>query len=298
MTDAQLQALVAVADCGSFTGAARHLGLSQSAVSHAVTGLEQALRVTLLERSARAVRLTEVGEQTVRHAREILRRKTLIQEEADATRRLQRGTLRIGSFGVSATRRMLPPLMDAFARRYPDVAMLVTEGTDDEVRGWIHDGTVDVGFVTLPNDALETLPLAEDDFYAIVPASHALAAHARLQPRQLAALPFIMSTGGCETVVLEVMRGVTLDVRYRIRDVDTILGMTARGAGVSIMPCLALPDELPAGAVSRPLDPLRRRRVALAVRPGSDVSLPCRAFLRLAAAARDAEQARTPARAG
>jgi DNA-binding transcriptional LysR family regulator len=265
-------------------------------VSHAITGLEQSLRVTLLERSPRGIRLNDVGEETVRHAREILRHKALIQQDADGTRRLQRGTLRIGSFGVSATRRMLPPLMDVFARRYPDVAMLVTEGTDDEVKAWIHDGTVDVGFVTLPNDALETLPIAEDDFHAVVPESHPLAAHARIQPRQLAALPFIMSNGGCETTVQDVMRGIALDVRYRIRDVDTILEMAARGVGASIMPCLALPDTLPPGVVARPLDPPRRRRVALAVRPAGDVSLPCRAFLRIAAAERDANAARAALR--
>lgn len=298
MTDAQLQAIVAVAECGGFTAAARRLGLGQSAVSHAVTGLEQALRVTLVERGARGgrgVRLTEVGEQTVRHAREILRHKAQIEQAADATRRLQRGTLRIGSFGVSATRRMLPPLMDAFARRYPEIALLVTEGTDDEVLGWIHDGTVDVGFVTLPNEALETLPFAEDTFDALVPASHALAACARIQPRQLGGVPFIMSTGGCEPVVLDVLRGVPLDVRHRIRDVDTILGMVARGVGAAVMPRLAIPDALPAGVVLRPLDPVRTRRVALAVRGGSEVSLPCRAFLRIAAEAARGEGARRSA---
>ncbi|MEO8623382.1 MAG: LysR family transcriptional regulator, partial [bacterium] len=72
MTDAQLEALVAVADSGSFTQAARRLGLTQSAVSHAVTGLEQSLSVALIDRSAQGARLTNAGERVIQHARQIL----------------------------------------------------------------------------------------------------------------------------------------------------------------------------------------------------------------------------------
>jgi DNA-binding transcriptional LysR family regulator len=284
MTDAQLQALVAVADAGSFTGAATQLRMSQSAVSHAVAGLELALRVSLVRRGARGVQLTEAGEATARHAREILRLKTRIQEEADASRRLQRGTVRVGSFGVSASRALLPPLIEAFARGHPDIEVLVSEGTDDEVVEWVRDGTVDVGFVTLPNDEFETLAIAEDEIVLVLPTSHPLAGEKRIEPRRLEGEPFIMSTGGCEHLVRDAAADVTLDVRHRIRESDTILAMVSRGMGISIKPRLSLPDVPPPGIAFLPLEPPRLRQVALAVRRRDDASLACLAFLKLAAA--------------
>jgi DNA-binding transcriptional LysR family regulator len=259
--------------------------MSQSAVSHAVAGLEETLRVTLVHRSARHVRLTEVGERMARHAREVLRLKAVMQEEVDAARRLRRGTVRVGSFGVSASRRLLPPIIDAFARSHPDIDVLVSEGTDDEVERWIHDGAVDVGFVTLPNDTLDAVPLAEDEMRAVLPARHPLAAASYVAPRDVAAYPFIMSTGGCERLICDIMGEVPLDVRHRMREVDTILAMVGRGMGITIKPALALPDVLPNEIVTRPLSPVRMRRVGLAARRRRDASLAAQAFLKTAESA-------------
>lgn len=285
MTDAQLQALVAVADRGSFTAAAQQLRMSQSAVSHAVASLEESLRVTLLDRSARRVRLTEIGERTARHAREVLRLKAAIAEDADAARRLRRGTVRVGSFGVSASRRLLPPLIEAFARGHPDIEVLVSEGTDDEVEAWIREGVVDVGFVTLPNDALDVVPLAEDEIHVVMPACHPLAATPRVSAADVGAYPFIMSTGGCERIIDAVMGDVALDVRHRMREVDTILAMVGRGMGISMKPALALPDVLPDDIVSRPLAPAHLRRVGLGVRRRAEAAAATQAFLRVAESA-------------
>jgi DNA-binding transcriptional LysR family regulator len=284
MTDAQLQALVAVADHGSFTAAARHLRTSQSAVSHAITGLEQSLGVTLLWRSARAVRLTEIGERTVAHAREVLAIKSRMRQEAEAARGLRRGTLRVGSFGASASRRLLPPILAAFARRYPDVAVVVSEGTDQEVEGWLRAGTIDVGFVTLPNDDLDTTPLWRDEYCALLPAGHPLAREPRVRPADLAHDPFVMSSGGCEPAVRDALGGTPVDVRFQIRETGTIVATVARGAGVSIVPTMSLPEPLPADVVVRPLDPPRPRSIALAVVKRTTASVLSRAFLKVAAA--------------
>lgn len=283
MTDAQLEALVAVADARSFTAAARRLGTSQSAVSHAIAGLEKSLRVTLVERTAQGASLTAVGDRVAAHARQVLRLKALITEETIASRRLRRGTLRIGSFGVSATRRLLPPLLESFEARHPDLVALVTEGTDDEVAQWLRDGTVDVAFVTLPANEFETVLLAEDEMLAIMAAGHPLAAHRTIASAQLAGHPFIMSTGGCELHVRAATHGTPLDVSYRIREVDTIVAMAMRGTGVSVMPRLALPDELPPGLAARSLSPPAPRQVAIAMRRGTELASPARAFLKLAA---------------
>lgn len=282
MTDAQLEALVAVAEARSFTGAARRLHLSQSAVSHAIASLEKSLRVTLVERTPRGVSLTGVGERVASHAQQALRAKATIQEEADAARKLQRGTLRIGSFGVSATRRLLPLLLESFTTQHPDLAVLVTEGTDAEVAQWLREGTMDAAFVTLPADEFETVLLAEDEMLAIMASDHPLAREKRVARDRLADHPFIMSTGGCEPLIREAADGRPLDISYRIREVDTIISMVVSGVGISAMPRLALADELPPGLAARPLVPPLPRQVAIAARRGAEVSHVGRAFLRVA----------------
>ncbi|HET9948221.1 MAG TPA: LysR family transcriptional regulator, partial [Longimicrobiales bacterium] len=84
ITDAQLRALVAVAEEGSHTRAARRLGITQSAVSHAITALERILGQALIERSASGVRPTAAGTRALPHAREILRLKAALVRDAAA----------------------------------------------------------------------------------------------------------------------------------------------------------------------------------------------------------------------
>ncbi|HYW11539.1 MAG TPA: LysR family transcriptional regulator [Longimicrobium sp.] len=282
MTDAQLQAFVAVADHGSFTAAGRELGMSQSAVSKAVTALEEVLRVTLLVRSARGIQLTEVGETMMVRAREVLRLKASMRDEAEAARRLRRGSVRVGSFGTTSSRRLLPPILQAFARGYPEIAVSVVEGSDPEVELWLREGKLDVGFVTLPNEEFDTFRIARDELAVLLPAAHPLAAEDRITPRQLASLSFIMSTGGCEPAVQQILREASPEVRYHIREVHTLVELVQQGAGVAVKPMLSLPDPLPPGVVCRPLDPPRMREIGLAVPRERDTSPACRAFLRVA----------------
>jgi DNA-binding transcriptional LysR family regulator len=280
ITDAQLQALVAVVDQGSFMGAARQLRMTQSAVSHAIAGLEEALRVGLLDRSARGVRLTAVGERTVQRAREVLRLKALMWQEADAARGLREGVVRVGSFGPTASRHLLPPMLEGFSARYPELSVQVVEGSDPEVEAWLREGKLDVGFVTLPHGEFDTLLLAQDEMVVVLPAAHPLAARERIRPGELAGSPFILSTGGCEPAVQEILDEHRPDVRYRIREVHTLVEMVARGAGLSVKSTLSLPDPLPPGVVLRPLDPPRLRRVGLAVVDRKALSPAAIAFFR------------------
>ena len=282
MTDAQLQAFVAVAEQGSFTIAGRQLGLTQSAVSKAVTGLEESLRVALLIRHARGVHLTDVGQRMVVRAREILHLKALMRQDAEATSGLRQGSVRVGSFGISSSRHLLPPMLEAFSRAYPGIPVTVIEGSDQEVEHWLREGRVDVCFVTLPSEEFDTIRLAQDEMTAVLPANHPLAAETRIAPRQLSQYPFIMSTGGCEPAVRELLCEAPLRVRYHIREGHTILALIQQGAGVTIMPSLALPNPLPEGVVCRPLDPPSPRAIGLAVAGRKEASPACRAFLKVA----------------
>ncbi|HEX7049064.1 MAG TPA: LysR family transcriptional regulator [Longimicrobiales bacterium] len=282
ITDAQLRALVAVADDGSYTHAARRLGLTQSAVSHAITALERLLGVALIERSARGIRLTAAGARALAHAREILRLKAALVQDVAAAGRGARRRLRIASFGPTASRRLLPPLLDRFAARHPHVDVAIAEGTDDEAARWLHEGAVDAAFVTLPNGDFDTVLVAKDELCTVLPAGHPLARLPRVAPTQLGDDPFILTTGGCERLVREAAGPTPLDVRYEIREIDTLVEMVGRGFGIAVTPRLALPDVPPSGVAFVPLDTPLERLVGLAVRRHEGAGSAARALLELA----------------
>ena len=168
----QLESLVAVTEAGGFTRAAEVLRMTQPGMSHTIAGLERELGAPLIERDRGGVRPTEVGERVLIHAREVLGLVERIGHEAAGSKDLRTGRLRIGGF-PSATSRILPMLMGAFKDRYPGVEIVLVEGTDVEVLDLIRSREVDVGFVTLPAEELETVPVAEDEVLAVAGRSSA-----------------------------------------------------------------------------------------------------------------------------
>lgn len=87
----QLRTLVAIADCGNFSEAALKLGISQSAVSHAIASLEEELGVVLLSRGRHGATLTPVGHRILAHAQEMLRLLEQIGREANVSKGLEGG---------------------------------------------------------------------------------------------------------------------------------------------------------------------------------------------------------------
>ena len=122
-----LKALAAVADRGSFTGAAASLQISQSSLSHAITDLENELGAPLFVRGRHGARLTETGRRVMAHARQALSSLDMIRGEIDGMRGALTGRLRIGSI-PSAMVDLLPKAMARFSRRHPDVELMLLEG--------------------------------------------------------------------------------------------------------------------------------------------------------------------------
>ena len=173
----RLAYFAAVVETGSFTAAAERLGISQSAVSHALKQLEGEWGVTLLSRSKAGIEVTEVGRNLLARAREILGISEAIAQEVAAVRGLNRGVLRIGSFGPSSSLLLLPRILDQYRRDYPEIEIHVDEGPDDVVANWIAERRVDVGFVVLPDERFDTQLLVEDQLVAVLPLGHPLARH-------------------------------------------------------------------------------------------------------------------------
>src|SRR5262249_56879190 len=114
----QMRYFAAVADSGSFTGAARKLHVAQQAVSQQVKALEQLLGVALLERSSRRVKLTPEGVVFLADCRRVLAGADRAARRVQAAARGEAGTLRLAFTLVSAFE-TVPLLLERLERVYP-----------------------------------------------------------------------------------------------------------------------------------------------------------------------------------
>lgn len=287
MTFTQLEIFTLVAELRGFSAAAMQLGISQSAVSHALKALEKEMGVDLIVRHQASAELTDVGRQLLLRAREILGLSEAMRQEAADVLGQRQGSLRIGSFGATSSLNLLPAITARFRERYPGIELRIDEGADHEVVQWIRERRVDVGFLVLPDERFDTVPLVQDQMMALLPRSHALAGKTAVTLAQLCADPFIMSEAGCAALIEPLFANAQLkpDVPYRISQMITIFDMVSRGTGVSIVAEMALPRHLASQfpeLIALPLDPPVIRKVGLAVRDRRQNTPATNAFLELA----------------
>jgi DNA-binding transcriptional LysR family regulator len=137
-----LSAFLAVADERSFTRAAKRVGVSRSALSHAVRGLEERLGVRLLSRTTRTVAPTDAGERLIGRLRPALGDVTSVLDEIVGLRDRPAGRIRLVVSPLAATM-VLAPKLGTFAHAYPDVVLDVR--TTNEMRMDLVAGHFDAG---------------------------------------------------------------------------------------------------------------------------------------------------------
>ncbi|MDO5536887.1 MAG: LysR family transcriptional regulator [Desulfovibrionaceae bacterium] len=274
------QALILTAECGSFTRAAERLFHSQSAVSRMVADLEAEWGVKLLERRRSGIALTSEGDHLLPYLRRVCEEQRRLRMEVDALNGLEAGLIRIGTFSSVATH-WLPGLIRDFQAGHPGIRYELLLGDYGEIERWIHEGRADCGFLRLPaGKGLETVFLERDDFLAVLPAGHRLAALERVPLAALCEEPFLLQESGADTDVSDIFRqqGLRPKVRCTLWDDYAIMSMVESGLGVSLLPRLIL-KRVPYEVELRELDVPAFRNIGLAVKSREDMPRAVRAFL-------------------
>ena len=273
MTIIQLRLLLELKDLGNFTEAGERLGITQSAVSHALASFEKEIGIVLFNRDRRGISPTEAGERILEHVREILVRVDRIREEAGSFSSLKTGKVRVGTL-QSAAVRIIPGVIGVMRQKFPGIEISVFEGTDQEVQEWVDSDTIDFGILTTPCDSLETIPLVSDRMFGVVPENHPLAGRQSLSLEQLASEPVIRCLGRCGTLVSLGFSKAGLSQGMKTieaRNISTVSAMVRSGAGSAILPGLALPKDR-TGISVIPLDPPILRNIALAAKKFQSLS--------------------------
>ncbi|UVM07760.1 LysR family transcriptional regulator [Pseudomonas laurylsulfatiphila] len=284
MTLTQLEIFSLVAELHGFTPAANRLGISQSAVSHALKSLEQELGVELLRRHQTRVEPSDIGQQLLVRARAMLGLANTLRQEAADARGMKTGTLRIGSFGPTSSIKLLPLILQQYRAAHPGIEVHIDEGPDRQVLQWLEERRIDIGFVVLPEERFDTVALIEDQMVALLPADHPLAVHDSLNLKDLCDVPFVLTEAGSSELVSRLFTAARLapNIRYRCSQLMSTLDVVARGDGVTVVAEGSLPNQSDRRYVKKPLSPTVVRQVGLAVLDRRQASPATLAFIKLA----------------
>ncbi|MGW7276559.1 LysR family transcriptional regulator [Streptomyces sp. NPDC054864] len=257
----QLRAFVAVVEAGGFSAAADELGMSQSAVSHAVASLERELTAPLLVRSAPA-RTTALGERVLPHARTALSASRSVERIAAEAAETLSGTVRLACT-PTVCQGLIPGLLRHWAEGQPGVTVRVFEGNSSEVSAWLADGVADAAIVIDPPPG-PGIHLAEDHYRAVLPRDHPLADEPRVHIGDLADDRFLTSPDNCEARIrtIHTRAGLPFAPAHRVRDLTTLIGMVQAGIGVTVL-SEASRSLLPPDLTLLPLNPDTFRTLAL-----------------------------------
>ena len=284
MTLTQLEIFSLVAELRGFTLAAHRLGISQSAVSHAMKALEQELGVELLRRHQSTVELSDIGQQLLLRARAMLGLANTLRQEAADARGMKSGTLRIGSFGPTSSIKLLPNILRRYREAHPGIEVHIDEGPDRQVIQWLEERRIDIGFVVLPEERFDTFALLEDQMVALLPKGHALATRSALSLEDLCDAPFVLTEAGSSELVSRLFTAARLqpNIRYRCSQLLSTLDTVSRGDAITIVAEGSLPDDASPRYVKKPLLPAVQRQIGLAVLDKRQASPATLAFIELA----------------
>ena len=245
-----LQYIIAVAECGSFSRAADACAITQPALSERIKRIENTLGIQLFERNKRAFKVTPVGERLVRKARALLDDAHDIDEIVSSSHEALSGPLRIGIIATLGPY-LMPLVLPRLKKAYPKLELILHEGLTDNLVDTLQAGSLDMVIAAAPVNAagLEQLPLFQEPFVLAVPVGNELASRKVVHARDLC---------GDDMVLLEdghCLSGQALDVcpakqrqnrnRLHAMTLETLRHMVATGAGYTLLPSLAVGNRPP-----------------------------------------------------
>jgi DNA-binding transcriptional LysR family regulator len=277
----QLQALVAIAETGSFSAAAAVLHTVQSNVSAHVARLEKELGVVLVDR-ARG-QLTEEGSAVVARARRVALELDGIVADVAAVNHEVAGTVRLGMIGTTG-RWLVPRLLRVLGARHPGIHLVLVEGTTTTLGPQLGTGRLDLAVVNLPlaDPDVSTQPLFEEDLVLVVEQGSALASSPGPVPLSaLDGLDVLLPLQG--TAFRDELDsacragGVRLHAKAEIDGVRLLASLTFEGHGPAVLPATAMPVFLADRWCAVAVEGLPRRHVGVAQRRMGLPAAPARA---------------------
>jgi DNA-binding transcriptional LysR family regulator len=285
-----LQAFLAIAERGSFHRAAAHLGITQTALSHRVRKFEEQLREKLFIRTTRAVALTPAGLALLPRARQLLDDARDLFEDLGSRAATRHDSVAIGCLPTAAVH-VMPAVLVEFARLYPGTAVRIFDNSAGQIAERVQKGEAEFGITILGTGRwdLEIRPLLKEPFMLICPASHELAGRRAVNWSELEGVRMIRVSAqtGNRSLLDDALgaRSEALDWMYEVQHVASAVSLVAAGAGLTVLPRVALEFAGMPKLAAVPLrNPSVTRMLGAVMRRGIPLSAPAETLLGLVAA--------------
>lgn len=273
----QLQFLTAIRNEGSFVAAAEAVGVTQPTLSAGIKELEGALGAQLVDRGRSGAALTAAGEEAAERAARALSEVEELVRAVRAAGAPFASTFRLGAIPTIAPF-LLPRALPLLHKRYPALRLHIREDQTARLVEALRARALDAAVIALPYETqgIDTVTVAEDEFFVLAPPHHPLANKTHLAPEHLRRDDLLLLEDG------HCLRDHALSIcgaspGRRADDVSatslaTLVQMVAGGLGVTLLPKLAAEGGAAAGAdvALRPFEtPVVGRTIGVAWRKGS-----------------------------
>ena len=277
----QLQYAVAVAKTLSFREAAALCHVAQPSLSAQLAQLEDALSVKLFERDRRRVLLTSAGRALVERASQLLLDSDALMAAARQVANPLAGTLRIGVIPTISPY-LLPSVTPKLRASFEHLTIGWIEDKTASLLAQLEIGDLDAALLALeaPLGDLERLIIAQDPFVLVAPPEHPLARKSGpLTLRDLRGVEILLlDDGHCfrEQALSVCGTAKARELEFRATSLSTLVQMVAAGAGVTLLPSLAVPTELRRAKLHKRkfAPPVPHRTIALVFRKQSPLAAP------------------------
>ncbi len=251
-----LETFTLVADLGSFSAAARSLGITQPAVSLQIKSLEKEVSARLIDRSRGKVILTPAGRTAYWHAKKILSdRELMIADIPRSTGRVA-GKLLLGASTIPGEY-LLPPVLSEFKADYPEVSIALEIRNSEEVLSMLGNEQIELGFVgTTPPDNVSYHHFSEDCLVVITPLHHPLSVKKKVSLDSLVGERFVNRREGSGTrkkfeLALEQSNTPnSFEIVAELGSTQSVICAVQAGMGISIVSRNAAEHPARAGLIS------------------------------------------------
>ena len=235
-----LETFIKTAELLHFGKASRARNLSPSALTRTIQRLEEEIGQPLFLRDNRSVALTETGSQLLVYAHNTVQEWQHFQERIAAGSHRITGTLSVYA-SITAVYGLLPDLLETYRTTYPDVQLALRTGAAERAIEQVTSGEIDLAVAALPDqqlDRLEFMPLVETPLVFIRQKSAAL-------PKKVdwSAIPLVLPQSGTARHRLDAWMknaGIVPNIASEVSGNEALIAMVRLGAGVGIVPQLAL----------------------------------------------------------
>lgn len=244
MTLLSYQVFKTVANIGSFRKAADILGLTPSAISHAISSMEGELGFLLLNRGKNGITLTNYGKHLLPYVNAVLNSDESLRQVVADMNGLQKGKVCIGVFS-SVCVNWLPDILQTFEELHKHVQIEVFQGTYDDVAYWIKNGVVDLGFLSVSSAKdIPIEPLYKDPLFCVCPKGMYESKNKTISIDEMRNHQFVTQRESTDADIQNFLKENSLRIQsnYHVVDDLSTISLVAKGFGICLMPELVMQD--------------------------------------------------------